>query len=158
MPIDMSSTATLACEPTPAKRDRNVWQAIKNGLAGKCPNCSKGKIFYRYLKVNDRCPECGEEFFHHRADDAPPYVTIVIVCHVVGTGILTVDTFAPELPMIYHLIFWPILTLALCLTCLPTSKGALIALQWALRMHGFETASAATHTPLEHGGEARSAL
>lgn len=157
MPIDMVSTAALTCEPVPAKRDRSVWKSIKLGLAGKCPNCAKGKIFYRYLKVNDRCPSCGEEFFHHRADDAPPYVTIVIVCHIVGTGILTLDTFEPNLPLIYHMLIWPPLTLALCLLLLPMFKGALIALQWALRMHGFETASAVTQAPLGNGREARSA-
>ena len=32
---------------------------------------------------------------------------------------------------------WPALVVVLCLTLLPRVKGALIALQWALRMHGF---------------------
>lgn len=151
MPIEMFPTATLTCDPVPAERNRNVWQSIKRGLAGKCPNCGKGKIFYRYLKVNDRCPACGEELFHHRADDAPPYLTIVVVCHIVGTGILTLDTFAPNFPIVYHMILWPSLTLALCLLLLPPFKGALIAIQWALRMHGFETAGAAARAPLGNG-------
>jgi uncharacterized protein (DUF983 family) len=36
-------------------------------------------------------------------------------------------------------MLWPTLTLALTLLLLPKFKGALVAYQWALRMHGFET-------------------
>lgn len=127
----------------PAKiRDRDVWQSLKRGALGKCPACGKGNIFNRYLKVNDRCPSCGEELFHHRADDAPPYVTILVVGHIVGTGMLATESFAPELPILYHAIIWPVVTLGLSLWLLPVFKGALIALQWALRMHGFESAGA----------------
>jgi hypothetical protein len=53
---------------------RNVWQAIGKGLRGRCPACDEGRIFRAYLKVNNICPHCGEELFHHRADDAPPYL------------------------------------------------------------------------------------
>jgi uncharacterized protein (DUF983 family) len=142
MTIEMSSTPfiVLPVEELPAKRDRNIWRSIKLGLAGKCPNCGKGKIFYRYLKVNDCCPACGEELFHHRADDAPPYLTILVVGHIIGAGMLGVESFAPDLPLVYHMTIWPALTLGLCLILLPMFKGALIALQWALRMHGFEMA------------------
>jgi uncharacterized protein (DUF983 family) len=151
MNIEISSppfAALPGTEPV-ARRDRKVWQSIKRGAAGKCPNCGKGKIFYRYLKVNDRCPDCGEELFHHRADDAPPYITILVVGHIVGTGMLAVESFAPDLPLIDHIIIWPTLTLALSLVLLPIFKGGLIALQWALRMHGFETAGAASHSSRE---------
>lgn len=145
MNIEMSPTPFTALpgnEPV-VRRDRDLWQSIKRGAAGKCPSCSKGKIFYRYLKVNDRCPACDEELFHHRADDAPPYMTILVTGHIVGTGMLAVESFAPDLPLIYHIMVWPSLTLALSLGLLPIFKGGLIALQWALRMHGFETAGAA---------------
>lgn len=141
--ISQASFAALPSEqPVAKKRDRDVWQSIKRGAAGKCPNCGKGKLFYRYLKVADRCPSCGEELFHHRADDAPPYLTILVVGHVIGTGILALDSFKPDLPLAYHMIIWPVLTLGLSLWLLPIFKGGLIGLQWALRMHGFETAGA----------------
>jgi uncharacterized protein (DUF983 family) len=141
-------TIQMATEPftalpaqEPVARDRKVWQSIRRGAAGKCPNCGKGKIFYRYLKVNDRCPECGEELFHQRADDAPPYLTILATGHIVGTGMLATESFAPDLPILYPMLIWPTLTVGLCLWLLPVFKGGLIALQWALRMHGFETAA-----------------
>lgn len=127
----------------PAKPKRSVWPALRRGLAGRCPCCGKGAMFRRYLKVNGRCPVCGTELFHHQADDAPPYVTILVVGHIIGALMLTVEEFAPNLPILYHILIWPSLTLALSLALLPAFKGALIGYQWALRMHGFETAAEA---------------
>lgn len=152
MNIEMSPApfAALAADEPACKPGRKIWQSIKRGLAGKCPNCGKGKIFYRYLKVSDRCPECGEEFFHHRADDAPPYLTILVTAHILGLGMLTTSEFAPDLPLVYHMIVWPSLTLALSVILLPIFKGGLIAHQWALRMHGFETAGLAASVPVAH--------
>jgi uncharacterized protein (DUF983 family) len=128
--------------PGDAGRSRDVWLCLRRGLAGRCPACGTGKIFRSYLKVNDTCPSCGEELFHHRADDAPPYFTILIVGHIIGASMLLVEDLAPDLPIWLHALVWPSLTLALSLILLPVLKGALIAYQWALRMHGFETADA----------------
>jgi uncharacterized protein (DUF983 family) len=125
--------------PAPPKRD--VWLSIRRGFVGRCPCCGKGAMFSRYLKVNDRCPVCGTELLHQRADDAPPYLTILVVGHIVGALMLLTEEIAPGLPLLYHVLLWPTLTLALSLTLLPAFKGALIGYQWALRMHGFETAA-----------------
>jgi len=103
-------------------------------------------MFSAYLKVNDRCPACAEELHHHRADDAPPYFTILIVGHIIVAALLSVElTFGP--PMWLQMVAWPILAVVLCLVLLPCIKGALVGLQWALRMHGFEAASRAKGTP-----------
>ncbi len=123
-----------------AKPARDPWRAIGQGLRGRCPACGTGKIFYAYLKVNDACPSCGEELHHHRADDAPPYMTIFIVGHIVGASMLLTETYWPDAPIWLHAMVWPTLALLLSLWFLPGIKGALISLQWALRMHGFETA------------------
>jgi uncharacterized protein (DUF983 family) len=123
-----------------APAQRKVGQALRRGFAGRCPCCGRGAIFRRYLKVNDRCSTCGTELLHHRADDAPPYITVLVVGHILGALMLTVEEFAPDLPILYHVLIWPTLTLVLCLALLPAFKGALISYQWALRMHGFETA------------------
>jgi uncharacterized protein (DUF983 family) len=136
----MNLQPTYVQDIAPAARPRDIWLSLRRGLAGHCPACGKGKMFRAYLKVNDTCPACGEELFHHRADDAPPYFTILIVAHVIGGMMLMVEETAPDLPLWLHILAWPSLTLALSLVLLPIVKGALIAHQWALRMHGFETA------------------
>ncbi len=119
---------------------RSAWLSIRRGFAGRCPACGEGRIFGRYLKVNAACPNCGEELHHHRADDAPPYATIFIVGHIIGTAMLLAEEFWPDAPIWLHALIWPTLTAMLSLWFLPRVKGALIAHQWALRMHGFETA------------------
>lgn len=115
---------------------RSVGQALLRGLRLACPSCGKGAIFKRYTTVNHACPACGEELHHQRADDAPPYCTIFVVGHVVIPLVLFVETtYMP--PYWVHWMLWVPLTLLLSVALLPRMKGALIGLQWALRMHGF---------------------
>jgi uncharacterized protein (DUF983 family) len=94
-------------------------------------------MFSRYLKVSDHCPACGEALHHHRADDAPPYFTIVIVGHVV-VGLVLALEMAYRPPLWLHAALWLPLAVLLSLAVLPIVKGALVGLQWALRMHGFD--------------------
>lgn len=115
---------------------RDIKMSMLRGWRQKCPACEKGALYGKYLKVLDTCPACGEELFHQRADDAPPYFTMVVVGHVVIGGVLVLEkAFAP--PSWVHLALWMPLTVALSLVLLPRVKGTLIGLQWALRMHGF---------------------
>ena len=92
--MNTSSTFTNKVEPPPA---RDVWQAIFRGLRGRCPNCGEGKIFRAFLKVADECPACHEPLHHHRADDFPAYVVIVIVGHVVVP--LVLEPYAKIVPI-----------------------------------------------------------
>ena len=124
--------------PAPAERSR--WAAVKRGFRMRCPACGEGRVFGKYLKVNDVCAHCGEELFHHRADDAPAYFTILIVGHVTVAGALFVEQqFMPALWIQEALWLSAIPTLSL--TLLPRIKGALVGYQWAGRMHGFGGAS-----------------
>lgn len=94
-------------------------------------------MFRAFLKVRDRCDACGEELFHHRADDFPPYLVIVIVGHIVVSMILLVEVEYPP-PLWLAMTIWPLVTAGLALAFLQPVKGAVVALQWSLRMHGFE--------------------
>ena len=116
--------------------DRPVWPAIFRGYRGKCPNCGQGRVLHSYLKVNDSCSNCGEDFHHHRADDGPAYLTILIVGHLMAPLLLIAfEMFRPE-PMVLFGIF-AVGCLVLSLYLLPRLKGAIVAFQWARRMHGF---------------------
>jgi uncharacterized protein (DUF983 family) len=134
----MSSNAPVHETPSVAQPKRHVWQAIKRGFAERCPHCGEGRMFHSYLKVNPSCSVCGEELHHHRADDAPPYITIFVVGHIIGTLMLLTEEINDALPIWIHAIVWTSLTIILTLSLLPRFKGALIAYQWALRMHGFD--------------------
>jgi uncharacterized protein (DUF983 family) len=117
--------------------DRPLGPAMRRGFAGRCPNCGQGRLYRAYLKVVDICPACGEELYHQRADDAPPYITILIVGHICVGGALAFEELWPHSPLWLGAIGWSLLAMVLCLTLLPRVKGALVGYQWALRMHGF---------------------
>ncbi|WP_294541784.1 DUF983 domain-containing protein [uncultured Rhodoblastus sp.] len=119
---------------------RPVWPAVLRGLKKLCPACGKGKIFYAYLKVNDFCPQCGEALYHQRADDMPPYVTMLIAGHFIVGGVIAGQDWFPGFPDWGQMIFWPVVAALFCLWLLPVVKGSLIAYQWALLMHGFGSA------------------
>ncbi len=121
---------------TPELPSRPIAQPLARGWRRSCPACGEGALYRAYLKVADHCPKCVEALHHHRADDAPPYVTILIVGHVIIGGLLLLEqAYAPQTWV--HLAIWLPLTLAMSLWMLPRVKGLLIGLQWALRMHGF---------------------
>jgi len=121
--------------------ERNTLQAMLRGLRHRCPNCGIGKLYTSYLKVADRCPNCGEELFHHRADDAPPYFVMLITGHVLVGSVLSLEKWISPPTWAYAVVLGP-LVLLLVLTLLPRVKGALVGLQWALRMHGFDPEAA----------------
>jgi uncharacterized protein (DUF983 family) len=116
---------------------RSLWRAMRRGFLCRCPNCGAGRLFRGYLKPVEACAACGEDLSHQRADDAPPYFTIVVVGHVI-VPVMAAVFFATELSVMTHLAIWLPLTLAMTLALLRPIKGALIGLQWALYMHGFD--------------------
>lgn len=127
--------------PLATQDTRNVWQALWRGLLGRCPRCGSGGLFRRYLQVADRCPTCALDLQEQRADDAPPYIVLMIVGHLVVPAALMVETaFQPALWV--HAALWAAPCLLLPLWLLPRAKGAMVGLQWALRMHGFGAAPA----------------
>ena len=112
-------------------------EPLMRGLRGRCPACGEGRMFRKFLKVADECPSCGEELHHQRADDFPAYLDIVIVGHVLVPILLAVETdYAP--PMWLSMTLWPAIALVATLALLQPIKGAVVALQWFIGMHGFE--------------------
>jgi uncharacterized protein (DUF983 family) len=118
-----------------AKRD--VWTAMKRGWRGRCPRCGQGKLFRAFLKVDNNCSVCGLDYTHHRADDLPAYLVIIIVGHIVVPLALLIETnFSP--PVALQLAIYLPITLIASLLLLQPVKGTVVGIQWALRMHGFD--------------------
>jgi uncharacterized protein (DUF983 family) len=133
-------------QPANPMQKRELWPALLKGALGRCPSCGKGSLFRRFLKVADRCPACGEDLHHHRADDMPAYIVISMVGHIVVPFAYAVEiAYRPD--YVIHLMLWVPLTLGLSLALLSPVKGAIVGLQWALRMHGFDTRAVVA----EHG-------
>lgn len=115
---------------------------IGRGWRGRCPACGEGKLFSKYLKVARACPHCGEELYHHRADDFPAYIVILILGHVLVPLVVEVEMrFSP--PMWVHAVLWLPLACLMTYLLLPRVKGAIVAYQWRKGMHGFRKAKEA---------------
>lgn len=137
MPDSATQTA-IPSQEEPAERLR--MPAMLRGWRGCCPNCGAGPLLHSYLKVHDHCTVCEQEFHHHRADDGPAYLTILLVGHLMGFMLHFVFvTFRPE-PIVLFTIF-SVGSIALSLYLLPRLKGALIGFQWAKEMGGFARTS-----------------
>lgn len=115
----------------------DVMRAAWRGFRCRCPACGEGRLFDRFLKVVPACSECGAEMHHHRADDFPPYIVMFLVGHLIGYGIYLSETRFDGFPLWLHAILWPGLAIILCLGLLQPVKGAVVGLQYGLRMHGF---------------------
>lgn len=118
------------------ERERPVGRAMLRGWQQHCPKCGGGPLYSGYLKVRETCPVCHLDLTPQRADDGPAYLTVLIVGHVLAPVLLFLYTrFRPE-PLVLATVMM-VLCVGLSLYLLPRIKGALIALQWARRMHGF---------------------
>lgn len=119
----------------PELTDRPLGDAVRNGLRCRCPACGAGRLFTSYLKVAPECPDCAEPLHHQRADDGPAYVTVLIVCHVVGFALMPMLEVGLQ-PWLVAVLLCA-LAVPLCLAMLPPIKGFFVAVQWSKRMHGF---------------------
>lgn len=115
---------------------RPLWPALRRGFRRKCPNCGSGPLLRSYLKVHDDCTVCREELHHHRADDGPAYLTILIVGHLMAPMLHIVFVWLRPDPLVLFTYF-AVGCVALSLYLLPRLKGAVVGFQWARRMGGF---------------------
>ena len=115
---------------------RSMPEAVKRGTQARCPKCGEGALFEGYLTVRDTCPACGEALHHQRADDAPPYIVMLVVGHVV-VGLMLFYEMLYQPPLWLHAAIFLPLTVILSLAMLRPVKGALVGFQWAKEMHGF---------------------
>jgi len=122
--------------PAKLEEERLIKPALLRGWRCRCPNCGSGPMLRGYLAVRDTCPVCNQELFHHRADDGPAYLAILIVGHLMAPLLLYVFVeYRPD-PWVLASLF-SVGTVALSLFLLPRLKCMVVAMQWARRMHGF---------------------
>ncbi|GAN74959.1 hypothetical protein Apmu_0248_02 [Acidiphilium multivorum AIU301] len=121
-------TEPAASAPGMARRPRArldvPWTTVLGrGLAMRCPSCGERPAFDGYLHVRPHCEACGAPLGRVPCDDAPPYLTLVVVLHVVVAAAVILDR-GGRMPSSTLLeIFLP-LTLALILLLLRPIKGA----------------------------------
>ncbi|MGH6855401.1 MAG: DUF983 domain-containing protein [Aestuariivirga sp.] len=102
---------------------------LRTGLAGKCPRCGRGPLFAGYLKVADRCTNCGLSFDFADSGDGAAWFVMLFVC-IVGVGsILGLEAaYAPPF-WVHALIAIPVLVI-FPMALLRPVKGVLLCQQW----------------------------
>jgi len=119
-------SATTLQQPT-------LMTAIGRGLLGQCPNCGKSHIFNGFLRVVGECRACGAPLGLARADDAPPYFTILVTGHVIVPIMFMVDRSYELSTFAMSAIFLP-MTLIMALGLLRPIKGGTVGLMLSLNM------------------------
>jgi len=114
--------------------------AIGRGLLGRCPACGKAHLFNGFIRVVSQCRGCGAPLGLARADDAPPYFTILITGHIVVPLMLIVDRMGEPPIWLMTAIFVP-LALCLALALLRPVKGGTVGLMLTLNMLKTDTDS-----------------
>ena len=123
-----------ASAPAPPEWDMPGWvETIKRGVFGRCPSCGTTPIFDGYLKVHDKCGNCGAPLGDMPADDAPPYIAMLVVLHFLAFFLVIFykGGFRPGLILSGFLL---LLLALLCMAALRMAKGAVIGILLKLGM------------------------
>ena len=115
----------------PVIDERTALTGQRRGARGRCPACGVGRLFKAYLKIRPICAACGHDNGQYPADDAPPYFTILIVGHLVVGPLLAFHVIFTWPPGLVLAILLPSLA-ALMLVILPTVKGCVVGVLWAV--------------------------
>ncbi len=102
-------------------------ETLRRGSLGRCPGCGTAPIFDGYLKVNAKCAACGAPLGEMPADDAPPYIAMLVVLHFLALFVVFFykGYFRPGLIMDGFLL---LLLALLCMAALRMAKGAVIGI------------------------------
>ena len=125
----------LAPLPAPAL-PQTLRAALLRGITGKCPRCGETKLFGKFLKPVAICSRCQQDWSLHRADDMPPYVSILITGHVLAPLIIYFGAVS-DISMWQALAICLLFAVIMMISLLQPAKGGTIALQWWHGMHGF---------------------
>lgn len=133
-----------------AQPDRKTFAwIVEAGWKGLCPRCGKGRMFKSWLKLADRCDNCGLDYRFAAPDDGPAFFALCIVAFPLIFFVVWLQV-AFEPPFWVHLVTsFPLLVLGTVLPLRPL-KGWLVASQYVNKAQ--EAGTKALWDKL-HGGE-----
>jgi uncharacterized protein (DUF983 family) len=112
----------------PEEQTMPSWTAtIWRGLCGRCPQCGEAPIFQGYLKVHETCRHCAAPLGSMPADDAPPYVAMLVVLHLLALFVVLFFKGVYQ-PGMFMAAFLLVLLVIACMIALRLAKGAIIGI------------------------------
>ncbi len=119
--------------PSSAWPQPPLLRALLRGALGRCPACGGAPLFAGWLRVREACPVCAAPLGRLRADDAPPYIVVFLVGHVVVGTQFALERYAGISIGAEIALLLP-LTVGLALGLLRPVKGAVVGLMLRLGM------------------------
>lgn len=101
------------------------------GLRGRCPNCGEGKLLKGYLTARERCENCNEDLSPYRADDGPPWLTILVTGHIMAP-LIAYFALQESIPLWVSTTALVSIALLSVFFLLPRAKGLFIAALWLI--------------------------
>lgn len=117
--------------PAPSPVPPPAWRSLLRGLAHRCPECGRGKLYARYLKQVDACAACGAAIGRIRAEDGPPWLTVLMLGPFLA-GMTFISARQESWPVWATLPAIGAFAILAVLMLLPRIKGAIIGLLWAI--------------------------
>lgn len=114
-----------------------TFKAMVRGFCGRCPSCDQSRLFPKFLKPMDQCPVCEQDWTPQQADDFPAYLSIIVTGHIMAPIIIALITYS-NLPIWGDMAIILPMAIMLMISLLQPAKGAVIALQWCMGIHGFK--------------------
>lgn len=127
--------APLTRPDLPATLSAAIWRGTKC----ECPRCGKTRLFGKFLKPVAHCPSCHQDWTLHQADDFPPYISIFVTGHLIAPALIWIGSL-DTVSLLAQVAIAMVLASVVMMALLQPAKGATIALQWWLGMHGFKPA------------------
>lgn len=111
-----------------SERTKRAW-VFEAGWKGLCPRCGKGDMFRSWLKVTDKCEQCGLDYRFASPDDGPAFFSLCFVAPPLLAVIVWLQV-SLELPtLVLFVIGLPLLGIG-CVLPLRPIKGWLVASQF----------------------------
>ena len=104
---------------------------VLRGLGHRCPECGRGKLYAHYLKQVEACSVCGAPIGRIRAEDGPPWLTVLILGPFLA-GLTFISARQESWPIWITLPALGAFAILAVLMLLPRIKGAIIGLLWAM--------------------------
>jgi uncharacterized protein (DUF983 family) len=104
------------------------WQTtLARGVIGRCPHCGGAAIFDGYLKVHQQCLNCAAPLGDMPADDAPPYIAMVVVLQILAIFVVLFYKGYYDPSVFIDGLLLVLLAIA-CMITLRMAKGAVIGI------------------------------
>ena len=113
-------------EPIP-----NLKTLLARGWRKKCPQCGKGPIYVKWLKLHERCSSCGLEYLPNQGDLWGPLLILDRLLFIVPFIVLFYFHVWHPGRMVYY-VFGTVMILAFVFT-LPNRNAMSLAVDYMIR-------------------------